>query len=225
MPVAARRDRAHRAAPPRPTLRRLPVADSRRDGVEERMLGRQQRAGDADAKPALRRAPDTGARCRCGGGARKLDQRFMPFAPVSTASSTSSGKKRGSVDRRRVIGRLEIRRRPVACESSRAARRSAPARRSTAAAAARRAVIVAEVLLDAPQRVVGIHVADDDERRVVRHVVAAVVAVQIVAGHRLQIGEPADRRMPIRMRLERRRRQLPDRATDPDRSRRPAARR
>ena len=40
------------------------------------------------------------------------------------------------------------------------------------------------------------------------HVEAAVVAVEIVARHRLQIGQPADRRMPVGMRAERGRRQL-----------------
>ena len=40
------------------------------------------------------------------------------------------------------------------------------------------------------------------------NVVAAVVAVEIVAGHRLQIGEPADGRMAVGVRLERRRGQL-----------------
>ena len=40
------------------------------------------------------------------------------------------------------------------------------------------------------------------------NVVAAVVAVEIVAGHRLQIRQPADRRMPVGMRLERGRGQL-----------------
>ena len=34
---------------------------------------------------------------RCGGGTRKLDQRFSPFAPVSTASRISSGKNSRSV--------------------------------------------------------------------------------------------------------------------------------
>ena len=66
----------------------------------------------------------------------------------------------------------------------------------------------AEVVLGAPQRDVGLHVADDDERRVVRHVVAAVVPVQVVARHRLQIRQPSDRRMPVRVRLERGRRQF-----------------
>ena len=55
---------------------------------------------------------------------------------------------------------------------------------------------------------VGVDVADDDERGVVRNVVAAVVAVQIVPRHRLQIRQPADGRMTVRMRLECGRRQL-----------------
>ncbi len=33
---------------------------------------------------------------RCGGDPRKLDHRLTPFAPVSTASRTSIGKKSGS---------------------------------------------------------------------------------------------------------------------------------
>ncbi len=66
----------------------------------------------------------------------------------------------------------------------------------------------AEVVIDAPQRCVRIDVADDHQRGVVGHVVAAVIPVQVVAGHRLQIGQPADRRMAVRMRLERGGRQL-----------------
>ena len=62
--------------------------------------------------------------------------------------------------------------------------------------------------LDPPQGIVGVDVADDDERGVVGDVVAAVVPVQVVAGHRLQIGQPADGRMPVRVRLERGRGQL-----------------
>ena len=66
----------------------------------------------------------------------------------------------------------------------------------------------AEMLLDVLQRLVGIDVADDDQRGVRRDVVAPVVSVQIVARHRLQIRQPADRRMVIGMHLERRRRHL-----------------
>ena len=58
-------------------------------------------------------------------------------------------------------------------------------------------------MLDPAERLVGVHVADDDQRGVVGDVVAPVVAVQIVARHRLQIGEPADRRVAVRMRFER----------------------
>jgi len=60
----------------------------------------------------------------------------------------------------------------------------------------------------APQHVVTVHIADDDERRIVRHVIASVIAVKIVARHRLQIGEPADGRMTIGVRLERGRGEL-----------------
>ena len=64
------------------------------------------------------------------------------------------------------------------------------------------------MMLDAPKRLVGVDVADDDEGGVVRNVVAAVVPVEIVAAHRFQIGDPSDRRMPVRVRLERGRGQL-----------------
>ncbi len=52
------------------------------------------------------------------------------------------------------------------------------------------------------EHVVGLDVADDDERGVVRDVVPPVVAVEIVAGHRPQIVEPADRRVPVGVRAE-----------------------
>ena len=53
----------------------------------------------------------------------------------------------------------------------------------------------------APEHIVGIDVTDDDERRVVGDVVPPVVAVQIVATHRPQIVDPADRGMAIRSAL------------------------
>lgn len=56
-----------------------------------------------------------------------------------------------------------------------------------------------------PQGLFRHDVADDDERRVVGDVEPPVVPVQVVTGHRLQIREPPDRRMSIRMRLKRRR--------------------
>ncbi len=61
----------------------------------------------------------------------------------------------------------------------------------------------AEMVRGTPQHVVGIHVAHDDERRVVRDVEAAIVAVEVVARHRPEIPEPPDRRMPVRMGPER----------------------
>ena len=61
------------------------------------------------------------------------------------------------------------------------------------------------MLADALDRVVGVHVADDDERRVVGDVVAAVVAVEVVARHPLQVAQPADGRMAVGMGLEGRR--------------------
>ena len=45
----------------------------------------------------------------------------------------------------------------------------------------------AELLLDAAQHIVCVDVTDDDDRRVVRHVIPPVVLVEIVARHRLQI--------------------------------------
>jgi len=51
-------------------------------------------------------------------------------------------------------------------------------------------------------------VAHDDERGVGRRVETPVVRVQIVAGHRVQIRQPADGRMAVRMRGERRGRDL-----------------
>ena len=58
------------------------------------------------------------------------------------------------------------------------------------------------------QHVIAFHVADDDERGVVRDVVAAIVRVEVVARHRLQVVQPADRRMPVGVGPERGRRQL-----------------
>ena len=48
-----------------------------------------------EARPRSTSARYSRAR-RCGGGTRKLDHMLTPFAPVSTASSTSVGKNRGS---------------------------------------------------------------------------------------------------------------------------------
>ena len=62
--------------------------------------------------------------------------------------------------------------------------------------------------LGAADDLVGGHVADDDERGVVGAVEAAVVAVEIVAGHRLDVRQPADRRVVVRVGLERGRGQL-----------------
>ena len=59
-------------------------------------------------------------------------------------------------------------------------------------------------MLDAAKRLGGVHVADNHERRVVGDVVAPVVRVQIVARHRLQIAQPANRGVAIGMRFERR---------------------
>ena len=67
---------------------------------------------------------------------------------------------------------------------------------------------LAEMMLDTPKRVVGVDVADNHEGGVVRNVVAAVVPVEIVAAHRFQIGDPSDRGMAVRVRLERGRGQL-----------------
>ena len=64
------------------------------------------------------------------------------------------------------------------------------------------------MLVGAAERVVGVDVPDDHQRRVVGNVVAAIVAVQIVARHRLQVRQPADRRMTVWMRLECRGRDL-----------------
>ena len=56
-----------------------------------------------------------------------------------------------------------------------------------------------EVLRRAPEDLVGIDIAGDDERGVVRNVEPAIVTVQIVATHGPEIVEPADRGMPVWM--------------------------
>ena len=61
----------------------------------------------------------------------------------------------------------------------------------------------AEMLLRRLQHVVGVDVADDHQRGVGGHVVAPVMPVEVVARHRLQIRQPADGRVVIRMDLER----------------------
>jgi hypothetical protein len=50
--------------------------------------------------------------------------------------------------------------------------------------------------------VVAVHVTDNHERRVVRYVVAPVVAEEILPSHRLQVTEPADGRMRVGMYAE-----------------------
>ena len=52
------------------------------------------------------------------------------------------------------------------------------------------------------QHVVRVDVADDHQRGVRRHVELSIVPVEIVSRHRLQIGQPADGRVVIRMHLE-----------------------
>ena len=141
------------------------AADS--TAASERAFGRRRRdacretaARSAAARPTPHdaRPRSTSARysraLRCGGGTRKLDQRFSPFAPVRTASSTSSGKNPGSVTAGRVVARpsgmrscpalrIVTRRSPVCSGSTvrtRPARRPPGSRRSNArpAAASRR---------------------------------------------------------------------------------------
>ncbi len=62
-----------------------------------------------------------------------------------------------------------------------------------------------EVMRREPDHLGGIDVAGNDQRRVVGHVVAAVVSVEILPSHPLEIAQPADRRMTVGMSLERRR--------------------
>jgi hypothetical protein len=117
------------------------------------------------------------------------------------------GKESEVGGRRRVVRRLQVRRRPFAPDRqaplSRLFRldRPQPFRRGPRGDAAK-------VPLDLTQGIVGVDVADDDERRVVGNVEASVMTVQVVARHRLEIGQPANGRMTIGMRLERRRRDL-----------------
>ena len=63
-------------------------------------------------------------------------------------------------------------------------------------------------MLDAAERFARVDVADDHQRRVVRHVEPPVVAIQVIARHGLQIRQPANRRMTVWVRLECGRRQL-----------------
>src|SRR5881398_3474868 len=44
----------------------------------------------------------------------------------------------------------------------------------------------AEMRFDSPQRPFGVHIADHHQRRIVRHVMAAIVAIQVIARHGLQ---------------------------------------
>ena len=62
--------------------------------------------------------------------------------------------------------------------------------------------------LDLPQHLVGLHVTDDDQRRVAGNVEPPVMRVEVVARHRLEVVQPADRRMTVGMRAKRRRGQL-----------------
>jgi hypothetical protein len=60
-----------------------------------------------------------------------------------------------------------------------------------------------ELRADQRQRLVGIHVADDHERAVVRRVVRPVERLQVFDAPRFDVGGPADRRVLVRMREER----------------------
>ena len=178
-----------------------------RDGVQERLA------------PSARRAPETveasdwstrrvySRAFRCGGAPRKLDHRFMPFAPVRTASSTSIGKKSGSVAAGACHASLRY---AVVPGRSTTTRRSPICGGSTIGNAPRRWTgrDRPERPFDSPQDIVGVDVAGHDQRRVVRNVVAAIVAVQVVSRHRPQVRQPPDRRMPIGMRAKRHRRHL-----------------
>ena len=128
---------------------------------------------------------------------------FTPLAPVSAASSTSIGKKSASARRRRVPRELQVGGRPLALEQHAPLadlRGSAGARAAPAAAPP---AIVPKCVSRAAQDVIGVHVADNHQRGVPGNVVLAVVTVQIVAGHRPEIVDPADRRMAVGVRAER----------------------
>src|SRR5262249_30575032 len=59
-----------------------------------------------------------------------------------------------------------------------------------------------EMMCHTAECLLGLHVANDDERGVIREIVTTVVPEQIVARHRLQVAEPTDRRMTVWMRVE-----------------------
>ena len=200
---ASRRARSRRAAASSSAGSGTPSIAVKRQRVEKRLARRQQRAGDGRGEPPSRRAPYRAARAAAAARRESSTRCSAPSRRSSAASSTSIGKKSSS----RAAGachanfryavvpsRSSSTRRSPICGGSaatRPGRRRAPANRRRNARSARRST---SSRLD---------VADHDERRVVGNVVAAVVAVQIVARHRPQIVDPADRRMAVRMRAER----------------------
>ena len=176
--------------------------------VHERCRGTDARSGSS--------APNTDA------ARPRVDQRaIQPRAPLRRVperrpqvDALRAGQRRVEHEHRVKVRRRRrlARARPAsdtpscpAARRARAARRADRARSSTTRAGSAPGWNAPEVLLHAPHHVVGVDVADDDERGVVRDVPGAVEAVEVVARHRLQIARPADGRVVVAVRLEGRR--------------------
>ena len=180
------------------------------------MLGRQQRAADRGGQAAVhQRAIQPGAALRRGHACGRTTC-SAPTRRVRAASTNSIGKKSASPTAGRMERRRASRRSSLPCAGGRGAPRAAGGSTGAAPAdAGRRARSARSDGSTRAQDFVGVDVADDDQRRVVGDVVAPVVAVQIVARHRLEIAQPADRRMAVGVRLRRRRRSARCRAAVP----------
>ena len=187
---------------------RRAVGGRRRQRVEERLLGRQQRAETPTTRGRARPARDTAARCAAAAARGSSTTGSRPSRRSAPRRGPAAGRKSGRSPPARDTPTFRYAVVPSLSNRQRGARRVCSGSTVRMRAGGVAGWNAAEVVLDAAQRLVGVDVADDDERRVVGDVVAAVVAVQIVARHRLQIRQPADRRMAVRMRLERGRGQL-----------------
>ena len=168
-----------------------------RDGVEERLGRRHEHTGHVRGQRALDEAgvePGLALWRR----AAKARPEIHPLRAGQDRVEDEHRKEVRVGRRRRVPGQLQVggRAGPLDDHAPLAELRRLDERRARRLRARRNGP---ERPADSAQHVVGIHVAGDDERGVVRNVVAAVVAVEIVARHRAQVRQPADRRVPIRV--------------------------
>jgi hypothetical protein len=176
-----------------------------RDGIQERVLGRDEHTEDGGRQPAFDKCPVE----------TRVPLRRVPvrrpevdtLRPREHRIEHQHREEIGVGRLGRVIGQFQIGGRPLFLDGD------APLAELCRFDGANPRWIRAgrdlpKVPLDAAQDVIGIHVADDHQRCVVGNVVLPVMPVQVVAGHRLEVAQPPDGGVPVRVGLESRRRYL-----------------